>query len=209
MIGACSGTFFWPRPLGPWGGAKRSNIVKFQLQSQYERFFILNFVCVLTNERYKTYQTGFSFCRLGNVLGVGLGYLRVQNSIPSGGLSVMPKGLDQIQPNLVCELLTCLEHATAKKFVPRPLGPLGGVKRRYHLISITRSISNIFIPNFVCVFKNKRYKTYQTGFLFCRLGHAPGVGLLGVGDAQVVIFFSNMVMWHIKSTEMTSRTECK
>ena len=23
-------------------------------------------MCVLTNERYKTYQTGFSFCRLGH-----------------------------------------------------------------------------------------------------------------------------------------------
>ena len=31
--------FFWPRPLGPWGGAKRSNIIKFQLQSQFQRFF--------------------------------------------------------------------------------------------------------------------------------------------------------------------------
>ena len=163
-MGRAAAFFFWPRPLWPWGGAKRSNIVKFQLQSQYERFFILNFVCVLTNERYKTYQTGFSFCRLGNVLGVGLRYLRVQNSIPSGGLSVMPKELDQIQPHLVCELLTCLERATANKFVPRPLGPLGGVKRKYHLISITRSISNIFIPNFVCVFKNKDTRHIRRDF---------------------------------------------
>ena len=43
------------------------------------------------------------------------------------------------------------------------------------------SISNIFIPNFVCVLTNERYKTYLTGFLFCRLGHAPGVGLWGTG----------------------------
>ena len=26
------------------------------------------------------------------------------------------------------------------------------------------SISKIFIPNFVCVLTNERYKTYQTGF---------------------------------------------
>ena len=156
MNGACSGIFFFGRaPCGPGEGPKGQISLNFNYKVNMKDFFILNFVCVLTNERYKTYQTGFSFCRLGNVLGVGLGYLRVQNSIPSGGLSVMPKGLDQIQPNLVCELLTCLERATANKFVPRPLGPLGGVKRKYHLISITRSISNIFIPNFVCVFKNK------------------------------------------------------
>ena len=30
-----------------------------------------NFVCVLTNERYKTYQAGFLFCPLGHALGVG------------------------------------------------------------------------------------------------------------------------------------------
>ena len=55
------------------------------------------------------------------------------------------------------------------------------------------SISKIFIPNFLCVFTNERYKTYQTGFLFCRLGHAPGVGLWGTGGTQGVkqIFFKH------------------
>ena len=33
----------------------------------------------------------------------------------------------------------------------------------------------------MCVLTNERYKTYQKGFLFCRLGHAPGVGLRGTG----------------------------
>ena len=48
-------------------------------------------------------------------------------------------------------------------------------------MSVTMSISKIFISNFVCVLTNERYKTYQTGFSFCHLGHAPGVGLLGAG----------------------------
>ena len=52
---------------------KRSNSIKFQLQSQFQRFFIPNFVCVLTNKRYKTYQTGFSFCHLGHAQGWDLG----------------------------------------------------------------------------------------------------------------------------------------
>ena len=30
------------------------------------KIFISNFVCVLTNEKYKTYQTGFSFCHTGH-----------------------------------------------------------------------------------------------------------------------------------------------
>ena len=85
-------------------------------------------------------------------------------------------------------------------FLPPPPGALGrGQKVKYHLISITKSISKIFILNFVCVLTNERYKTYQTGFLFCRLGHAPGVELWGTGGAQgAKKLFSNMVMLHIK-----------
>ena len=102
-------------------------------------------------------------------------------------------------------------RATAICFGAPPLGALGrGQKVKYHLISITKSISKIFIPNFVSSLTNERYKTYQTGFLFCRLGQAQGVGLRDAGVAQGVnFFFSNMVMWHIKSTGMTSRTERK
>ena len=102
-------------------------------------------------------------------------------------------------------------RATLTNFLARPPGALGrGQKVKYHLISITKSFSKIFIPNFVRVLMNERYKTYQTEFLFCHLGHAPGVGFLGIGGAQgVKLFFLNMVMWHIKSTGMTSRTEYK
>ena len=100
-------------------------------------------------------------------------------------------------------------RATAILFWPGALGR--GQKVKYHLISITKSISKIFIPNFKFVLTNERYKTYQTGFKFCCLGHAPVVRLWGAGDAEGVknYFFSSMVMWHIKSTGMTSRTECK
>ena len=81
--------------FGPalWGGTKRSNIIKFQLQS-ISKIFRPNFVCLLTNERYKTYQTGFSFDHLGHAPGVGLG--------GTGGSIFFSK----IQPDLVCELLT-------------------------------------------------------------------------------------------------------
>ena len=65
-------------------------------------------------------------------------------------------------------------------FLALPPGALGrDQKVKYHIISITKSISKIFIPNFVSVLTNERYKTYQTGFLFRRLGHALGVGLEG------------------------------
>ena len=64
-----------------------------------------------------------------------------------------------------------------------------GQKVKYHLISITKSISKIFIPNFACVLTNERYKIYQTRFSFCHLGHASGVGLgaLGCPGGQKII----------------------
>ena len=95
-------------------------------------------------------------------------------------------------------------------FLPRLLGPWGGVKRSNMIkFQLQSQFQRFFIPNFVCVLTNERYKTYQTKFsLFC-LGHAPGMGFWGAGDAQVVSFFSNMIMWHSKSTRMTSRSECK
>ena len=101
--------------------------------------------------------------------------------------------------------------ATSNFFAP-PSWALGrGQKVKYHLISITKSISKICVPNFVCVLTNERYKAYQMRFSFCRLGHAPVAGLWGAGGAQGVknYFILNMVNWHIKSTGMTSRTECK
>ena len=80
-----------------------------------------------------------------------------------------------------------------KNLAPPPGALERGQKVKYHLISITKSISKIFIPNFVCVLTNKRYKTYQTGFLFCRLGHALGVGLGGTYGPK-----SNSVMLSVR-----------
>ena len=107
MNGARNSTFFGPTPWGPGEGSKGQILFKLITKS-ISKIFIPNFVCVLTKERYKTYQAGFLFCCLGHALGVGLGLLRGQNQIPSCSLSVMlspPKPLEEIQPNLVCELL--------------------------------------------------------------------------------------------------------
>ena len=56
-------------------------------------------MCLLTNKRYKTYQTGFSFGRLGHALGVGLG-----GTVGVGGFGVFFSS--EVTPDLVCELLT-------------------------------------------------------------------------------------------------------
>ena len=88
---------------------------------------------------------------------------------------------------MVCELLTSMAHAIAQFFGSPPPGALGrGQKVKYQKISITKSISKIFKPNFVCLLTNERYKTYQKGFSFGPLGHTPGVGLGGTVGGWVV-----------------------
>ena len=74
---------------------------------------------------------------------------------------------------------------------PPPPGALGrGQKVKYHLISITKSISKIFYTKMcVCVLINESYKTYQTGFSFCSLGHAAGVGHWGAWVLRRSIHF--------------------
>ena len=74
--------------------------------------------------------------------------------------------------------------ATAPFFGPSPSKRSNII--RYHQISITKSISKTFKPNFVGLLPNERYKTYQTGFSFGCLGHAPGVGLGGNVGGGVV-----------------------
>ena len=96
-----------------------------------------------------------------------------------------PKPLDQILPNFVCELLTCMRCATAKKLALLPGSSGEGSKGQISFNFNYKVDLKDFYTNFVCVLTNKRYKTYQTEFLICNLGYAPGVGLWGAGGAQV------------------------
>ena len=49
-------------------------------------------------------------------------------------------------------------RATSNFFLAPPPGAFGrGQNVKYHLISITKSISKIFLPNFVCVLTYERY----------------------------------------------------
>ena len=99
-------------------------------------------------------------------------------------------------------------RATSIFFYGSPTGALGrGQKVKYHLISITKSISKIFIPNFVCVLTNERYKTYQTGVLFYRLGHTPGVGLWGTGGQKNFFFKHGHVAYQIKGDDKQNRMQ--
>ena len=72
MNGVCnSKKNFGPAPWGPREGSK-GQISLISITKSITKICISNFVCVLTNERYKTYQMEFSFFRLGHAPGVGL-----------------------------------------------------------------------------------------------------------------------------------------
>ena len=98
MKGTCTGTIFWvPRPLGPLGGAKRSNIIKSELQSQFQRF--LNQTLCIFSQMKDIYHIRRDFHLDAWVMPRGgtLGY--------RGG-SGSKFFFSEIQPDLVCELLT-------------------------------------------------------------------------------------------------------
>ena len=70
-MGHATANFFGP---APWGAGEGS-IGQISFNFNYKVNFkdcIPDCVCVLTNERYKTYQMGLSFCHLGHAPGVGL-----------------------------------------------------------------------------------------------------------------------------------------
>ena len=202
MNGACNSKFFSAPPPGALG---RDQKVKYHLKTitkSISKIFIPNFVCVLTNERYKTYQTRFSFCLLGHAPGVGL-----RGAGDAQGVNYFFFKHDHVAYQIDGD---DEQKRMQVKFSSKgQTGDLGVRSKGQISLNFSYHVNfKDFIPNFVCVLPNERYKTYQTGFSFCRLGHALGVGLRGVGGAQGVKK-SNMVMWHIKLIGMTSRTECK
>ena len=127
-------------------------------------------MCHLTNERYKTYQTGFLFDRLGHAPGVGLG----------GTMGV--GGSKKFFPNSTrFGVLVTYINSTCNGiyFWPRPLGPWGGAKRSNIIISQSRNQFQRFLSQTLCVFSQMKDIKHIRRDLFRHLGHAPRVRLGG------------------------------
>ena len=61
----------------------------------------------------------------------------------------------------------------------------------------------------MCVLTNERYKIYQTGFSFCRLGHAKGWDFGGAGVPRGSFFKHGHVAYQIDGDEEQNDMEAK
>ena len=93
--------------------------------------------------------------------------------------------------------------ATANYFLAPLPGALGRGQKAKYLISITKSISKTFIPNFACVLTYERYKTYQIGFSFYHL--CPGGG----GGGGQKNFKHGHVAFQFEKDDEQNRTQVK
>ena len=100
-------------------------------------------------------------------------------------------------------------RATANFCLASPPGVLGrGQKVKYHLISITKSISKIFIPNVVC-FLTKKIQTISDGIFYSVPWVMPqerGFRALGCQGGQKFSFFKHgHVAYQIDGDEEQNR----
>ena len=114
--------FLGPRPLGPWGGAKRSNIIKSELKSQFQRF--LNQTLWIFSQMKDIYYISQDFHSAAWVMPRGWtwGY--------RGGLGVNFFFFFQKFRQIWCVSYSHEWHMHPHNFLgPCPLGPWGGVKK--------------------------------------------------------------------------------
>ena len=148
---------FWPRPpppppLVPWGGSKRSNIIKhikIQLQSQFQRILSQTLRVFSEMKDIKHIRRDFHLAAwvmpqewdLGVPWGVG------------GGQFFSPK-FNQIWR--VRYLHEC--HMQQHHFLGhRPLGPWGGTKRSNIIKSELQSQFQSFLNQTLCIFSQMKY----------------------------------------------------
>ena len=105
-------------------------------------------MCLLRNERYKTYQMGFSFRRMGHAPGVGL-----EGTVGGWGVKIFFPKFNQIW----CVSNLHQWHMQRHNFRgPHPLGPWGGAKRSNIIKSQSHSQFQRFLNQTLCVFSQMK-----------------------------------------------------
>ena len=199
MNGTCNSTIFGsPPPPGALGRGQRSNIIKISITKSISKIFRPNSVCLLTNERYKTSQMGFSFDCLGHAAGLGLGGT-------VGGWGGGVKNFFFLKFNLsLCVTYLHEWHMQQHNFLGSPPPWALGRDQRSNIIkSQLLSHFQIFLNQTMCVFyQMKDIKHIRRDFHSVPWVMPKGLGLGGAGGKK--LNFLNMVMWHIKLKGMNS-----
>ena len=117
MNGTCTGTIFWvPAPWDLGEGSKGQISLNLNYKVNFKGFKTK--ICV-SSHKWKIYNIldGIFIRAPGSCPGVGLG-----GTVGGVGVKIF---FSEIQPDLVCELLTWMAHAPAQCFGSPPPGTLG------------------------------------------------------------------------------------
>ena len=141
-------------------------------------------MCLLPHERYKTYQTGFSFGSLGHALGVGLG-----GTVGGWGgqKNFFPKFNQIWCMSFLHEWHTHRRHF----FGPRALGPWGGAKRSNIIKSELQSQFQRFLNQTLYIFSQMKDIKHIRRDFHLAWGHARGWDLgvpWGAGGSKKFFF---------------------
>ena len=85
-------------------------------------------------------------------------------------------------------------------FDPAPWGPREWLTRS-NIISITKSISKICIPNFVSVLTYEIYNLSNGIFIILPQGHAPRMGLEDAGVSKLISSDNGHMTYQIKEDD--------
>ena len=122
----------------------------------------------------------FLFCCLGHALGCDLGYLEAKIKFRP---AVCPLCYLLLNHWTKLNQIWCVNYShkwSAQRKFFWPPGVLGRRQKvKYHLISITKSISKSFIPNFVCVFSQMNNTKHIRRVFILSPGSCPRGGTWG------------------------------
>ena len=141
---------FWPRPLGPWGGVKRSNIIKFNYKVNFKDLCTKLFLCSL---KWKIQSVSDGIFILAPELCPGV-------VLWGAGCPGGQKLLFQTWSCGISNLRGCRAEQNASTISSYgQTGDLGVRSKGQISLNFDYQVkSKFFVPNFVCVLTNKRYK---------------------------------------------------
>ena len=142
--------YLGPQPLGPWGGAKRSNIIKSQSQSLFQRFF--NKTLCFFSQLKDMKHIRRDFHSVAWVMPQGWWDLGVPWRVVGSKKIFFPKFNQIWYVSYLHEW-----HMQRHHFLgPRPLGPWGGAKRSNIIKSELQSRFQRSLNQTLCIFSHMK-----------------------------------------------------